>query len=294
MKLRKIDLILVDGMNTAWRQAHTVGHLGVDTPDGFVETGTVYGFLKAILHVARLCPKAQVAIVWEGSNKRRKKILPEYKARRNKPTDEKWTALRERVFAQMDLLKEALSHTSWLQLRAGKWEADDVILSAAANNAERKGRTLVYSNDKDLLQCLGKRTIVYRASNAPVWTVERLAEEWGVEPHQVPHVKALSGDASDEYKGARGIGDVWARRFVAKYGSVEGVIAAVDELPTGKAAGLRETTAYVRKCFRVAELQRVKFKTTRGSGDAEALEELFYRLRFGTLTGPPTLKRFTR
>lgn len=290
MNITDTDLVLVDAMNLLWRTAHTSGELGFETDEGWKSTGAVYGFLRSMDALLRQTKRPDVVVVWEGSRGDRRAILPEYKANRDEP-DEELARTIELVISQAKMLRGILKHTSWGQLRAPNWEADDAIVTATAT-ARRIGlNVLVYSNDADLLQALDDGVAVYRATskknNVPLWTVERLVEEWGVDPWQVPHVKALAGDKSDCYTGAAGIGDVWARKLVALYNTVEGVIEAAKagKLTPAKGKAVVEGADYIRKCYRVAELRSgVKTKLKWGEPDEDKLNRIFYTLRFGSLT----------
>lgn len=290
MKLTDTDLVLIDAMNLLWRAAHTTGELGFETENGWKSTGAVYGFLASADALLRQTGRVDVIVVWEGSRGDRRAILPEYKADRDEP-DEKLARFIELVISQAKMLRGILKHTSWGQLRAPNWEADDAMVTAAAA-ARRAGlRVLVYSNDADLLQALDDGVAIYKATTkkdgVPLWTVERLRDEWGVAPWQVPHVKALAGDKSDCYKGAQGIGDVWACKLIAEHGTIEGVIEAArkGELTPAKSKAVVEGAEYVRKCLQVAQLRSgVKTRLKWGEPDEAKLNRIFYSLRFGSIS----------
>ena len=95
-------------------------------------------------------------------------------------------------------------------------------------------RDTIVSGDKDLLQLLRPGVTIALTkkgySEYNIYTEERFVEEYGITPLQYIEKKAFTGDASDGYPGVTGIGPKTALTLIKKYGSVQGVIAAVDEL----------------------------------------------------------------
>ena len=137
--------------------------------------------------------------VWDaiGGSQWRKDRYPEYKAKR-KPTP-------ENIFASIDLLKSALSHTAAVQVCVPDYEGDDVI---AAVVAESEGSSIaILSNDYDFEQLRTSQVFPGCRSKDDVL------------PSEVLLYKMLVGDTSDNIKGIPGFGDVaWRNLQRSKFG----------------------------------------------------------------------------
>lgn len=310
------DIILIDGKNTMWRAAHAQKNLSYKNGEGDrVLVGAVYGFFQSVLSVAHMAPDATVIICWEGSRRNRQLIVPDYKANRDNPSEEV-ISMRQEVARQEEMLRDILEHTSWVQARSLEWEADDVMATLAAAGRRGGSNVLIYTNDFDLMQCLvggieeddgtfheapwvRQYSVVRRkgAMQPPVWTEERLIEERGLEPWQVPHLKALAGDTSDGYKGVPGVGDKTVLGWLSKFDDLDGIIDAIDrgDVAGKKAQDVLKYVADARACYEVAVTQaNVPVKFVDGEPDKNKLRELLMGFRFQSLTQARTLSRMTR
>lgn len=75
---------------------------------------------------------------------------------------------------------------------------------------------------------------------------EELCAKFGIsDPKQVIDILTIWGDTSDNVPGVKGIGEVGARKLVARYGSVDGIMQHLDELPPKQAAALREASGHL-------------------------------------------------
>ena len=110
------------------------------------------------------------------------------------------------------------------------YEADDII-GTMARLAEHSGFLVdIYSGDKDLLQLITPTTTVHLTrrgfSELESMNEAALFEFWGVTPAQVPDLKGLMGDPSDNIPGVPGVGEKTAMKLIQEFGSIEGVLAA--------------------------------------------------------------------
>lgn len=81
-------------------------------------------------------------------------------------------------------------------------EADDLLGSLAALEAEAGGRALLFTGDRDMFQCVGERVAVLFPTGAgeagpEVVDADGVRRRYGIEPEQVPDFIALRGDPSD-------------------------------------------------------------------------------------------------
>ena len=162
------------------------------------------------------------AVCCDSGKSFRKELDPTYKA--NRPPAE--AALHH----QIDLAREALEADGFTIWKVDGFEGDDLIATATAKILDYLGcqqHVLIASADKDLLALVGDRVEIHstRAGNriGPAEVKEKL----GVEPHQVADYLTLVGDASDNIKGAKGIGPKTAAGMLEYFGSLDAIYQAI-------------------------------------------------------------------
>ena len=300
------DLIIVDGRGVLWRSSYSNAKLGYAGPDGWQPTGGVYGFLESVLSLAYRHEGASVYVAWEGFKSRevRRRELPSYKQRDD--SDDDRARLAKLVIKQEAILKGVLKSTGWTQVQANGWEADDAIATIAEKGYREGLQSLVLSSDADLFQTLREPDVEYpgwvrvhkpNGKKGTLWTEPRLSEEWGISPEQIPDVKALSGDASDNYKGIPGIGHKWACKIVKEYGDLFGVIEHAKKNgeicgSNKKAKDLLENEKYAISCLKVAIANAsAKVKMRRGEASKKELRSILGRLRFNSLNNDRAIGR---
>lgn len=298
------DIIVVDGRGVLWRSSYANSNLGYKGEDGWQPTGGVYGFIESVLSIAYRHPDASVYIAWEGgrtSHSPRRAIVSDYKKRDDKNEDR--IKLAKLVIRQEAILKGLLKKTGWSQINAPGWEADDAIMALCLKSLDHGLQCLIVSGDADLFQCLEEpdegwvRIHKPNGKKGTLWTVDRLQEEWGVESWQIPHVKALAGDASDNYRGVPGIGQKWACNLLKQYEDLDGVVKAAESdgkilNSKKKAEDLLANLDYVQKCLLVATInENAKTKLKPGDPKKNELRNSFRQLRFNSLTNDRSLDR---
>src|SRR5260370_4322893 len=117
------------------------------------------------------------------------------------------------------------------------YEADDVIGALATQGAKKQLEVLIVSNDKDMMQLVGKSVRTLRTGSggakADIIVDEKKVEEiLGVPPEKVIDLMALLGDTVDNIPGAKGIGEKGATELIQKYGIAENAPDHADEEPT--------------------------------------------------------------
>jgi len=167
----------------------------------------------------------------------RHQMYSEYKANRQKAPED--------LHEQVPLVEEFLNDLGIKCLKVEGFEADDIIATLAEKCRSEKRQCYILSSDKDLLQLVGdgifelrpakiNRSDVSSTNTGPAWELvgpDKVKSEWGVEPTGVLDLLSLTGDASDNVPGVKGIGEKTAVKLMAKYGSLDGIyknIAAIE------------------------------------------------------------------
>jgi DNA polymerase-1 len=157
-------------------------------------------------------------------------------------------------FAQLTPLKAALDVLEWRHCEIDGIEADDVI-AAYARNLSARSRVVIVSADNDMLQLVTSTVTVIAGKNR-VYTPAHVLERYGVAPHQLPLLKALAGDPSDNIPGIPHIGLKTARQLLQQFGTVEQLYSHLSELPPRCARSLEGRRGEVEAMLRLIALDR--------------------------------------
>ena len=178
------------------------------------------------------------AICCDSPKSFRKELDPTYKANRP-PAD---AALHH----QIDLAREALEADGFPVWRVDGFEGDDLIASAVyclitptsptSPRDDSDHHVLIASADKDLLALVSDRVEVHSTRTGNRLGPAEVQSKLGVDPEQIVDYLTLVGDASDNVKGAKGIGPKTAVSLLGFFGSLDEVYSAIDD---GSAAGLK-------------------------------------------------------
>jgi len=217
----------------------------------------------------------------------RDKLFEKYKAQRQPMPDE--------MRVQLPLVRRLCEAMRLPILEIRGYEADDVIGALAVQGANKNLDVLVISNDKDMMQLVGKnvRTLRTGSGGAKADVIVdggKVEEILGVPPEQVVDYMALLGDNIDNIPGAKGIGEKGAAELIKKYGSVENALDHAAEVPNKR---YREALQQQREQVMMSK-QLAKIATDapleldlnaleRREPDAPALATLYRELGFNSL-----------
>lgn len=228
-------LLLVDGHSLAFRSFYAFakgGEGGLATKEG-VPTSVTYGFLKALLdNVKGLTPQGVVVAFDTAEPTFRHEADASYKAHRD--------VAPEHFFTDLANLQEILAGAMDLPLcMAPGYEADDVLGTLANRAADQGWRVRILSGDRDLFQLVDDDrdiAILYmgggpytRNTGPQVIRREEVISKLGVTPEEVVDLKALTGDASDNIPGVKGVGPKTAITLLKAHTSLDGIYAALDQ-----------------------------------------------------------------
>lgn len=280
-------LYLVDASMYVFRAWHSM-------PDEFHDadgwpTNAVHGFARFLLELLERERPRHIAIAFDEALDScfRNALYPAYKANRDPAPPE-----LKRQFAWCKALCRALGLPT---LAHCDFEADDLI-GAAVHRSRREGfRSVIVSADKDLSQLLDAQDQQYDFAKGQRWGADGVKARQGVHAHQVADYLALTGDAVDNIPGVTGIGAKTAAVLLAHFGSLDALLARIDEIAflrlrgaAGIALRLREQREHAllwRQLTTIALHAPIpEGDFARAAGDAEELQSLADWLRFGPLT----------
>ncbi len=156
----------------------------------------------------------------------RNDLYADYKANRDAPPED--------LVPQFPLVREAARAFATHSLELEGYEADDLIATYARQAAAKGARVTIVSSDKDLMQLVSDRIQMLDTMKNKVMGPDSVREKFGVDPDRVVDVQALAGDSIDNIPGAPGIGVKTAAALIGEYGSLDGLLARLDEIPQPK------------------------------------------------------------
>lgn len=222
-------LIVIDG-NSLINRAYYAIQRPMLTKEGLYTQG-VYGFLNILLKIREDQDPGYMVVAFDLKGPTfRHEEFKDYKAGRKKMPPE--------LAMQIPLLKELLEHMNIARLEAQGFEADDLI-GTVVKKAEGEGYDpIVITGDKDALQLASDKTKVLITrrgiSEFDQYDSEAMVEKYGFTPEQFIDFKGLMGDSSDNIPGVPGVGEKTAQKLIMEYGSVENLIASLDDMPESK------------------------------------------------------------
>ncbi len=217
-------LLVIDGNAIMHRAFHALPPF--KTRKG-VPTNAVYGFFTMLYRAIQDFRPQYIAVCFDTKAQTfRQKLHKDYQAQRPEIADEFRT--------QIPLIKELLDKAHVYREEQEGLEADDIIGTIVRKAQQANLKTLILTGDKDLMQLIDKNTYVVSPqlglSNTKIYNKEEVVKKLHVPPDQVADLKALAGDASDNYTGAKGIGPKTAAKLLTEYGTLENLLAHLTDL----------------------------------------------------------------
>ncbi|HEY5228461.1 MAG TPA: 5'-3' exonuclease H3TH domain-containing protein [Opitutaceae bacterium] len=219
--------LLVDGFNLAYRCFFAIPEL--TRADGF-PTNALHGWVKSIWRLSDQEKPDGILVFFDlGGSDERLALHPEYKANREE--------MPEALSKQVPVIKELTRAMGLAGIEIEGVESDDLLASHACSLARKGDEVLIVSSDKDFAQVVGPRIRVMlpppTANPKLGWRYldeAGVAEKFGVPPSKIADYLAIVGDTSDNIPGLAGVGPKTAGKWLAEFGSLEGVLLAADKV----------------------------------------------------------------
>ena len=187
-------------------------------------TEAVLIFNNMLKKLAKTFAPQYIAAIFESLGPtHRDELFAEYKANRSEtPPD---------LLTQIPYIERLLAALRIPIIQYPGYEADDVIGTLSRKAADAGCEVVIVSSDKDMLQLVNDRVSMLNPAKDDTWyDPAKVKEFMGVEPHQVPDLLALKGDAVDNIPGAPGIGEKGAKDLIEEFGSVKAALDRTDEV----------------------------------------------------------------
>ncbi len=220
-------LFLVDAMAHVYRAFFAPMPQRLTGPGG-VPTNVPFLFGNILRRLIKDYQPDYIGIVFDPPGATfRDKLFEKYKAQRQPMPDE--------MRVQLPFVRRLCEAMRLPILEIKGYEADDVIGTMAVKAGKHNLEVLIVSNDKDMMQLVGKNVRTLRTGSGGlkgdiIVDETRVEELLGVPPEKVVDYMALLGDTIDNIPGAKGIGEKGAAELIKKYGSVENALDHADEV----------------------------------------------------------------
>jgi DNA polymerase-1 len=275
-------LVLIDGSSYLYRAFHALPPL---TNEHGEPTGALFGVVNMLRSTLAERPDYVAYVVDASGPTFREALDPQYKANRPPMPDE----LRAQVQPMCDIVT-ALGIDI---LRVPGVEADDVIGTLAVRAADAGINVTISTGDKDFAQLVRDPTpegcgiaLVNTMTGSRMDCIARVVDKFGVRPDQIVDYLALVGDSVDNIPGVDKCGPKTAAKWLAEYGTLDGVIANAEAIKGKIGENLRaalERLPLNRELATIrtnVELEQGPTDLVLRERDADALRTLYARYGF--------------
>jgi 5'-3' exonuclease len=234
-------LLLIDAPSLYFRAYFGVPEAAARAPDGS-PVNAVRGFIDMLAQLIRVRRPDRVVCALDEDWRPAWRVaaLPSYKAHRLGQGGQE--VVPDGLAPQIPLLLSFLAALGVPAVGASGYEADDVLGTLAFREP---GPIEVASGDRDMFQVVDDTKPVRLlycgrgVAKLEVYDDAAVHARYGVRAGAYADFAALRGDPSDGLPGVPGVGEKTAARLVDRYGSLDAIVAALDDPAAGFAPGLR-------------------------------------------------------
>jgi 5'-3' exonuclease len=288
------SLMLLDAASLYYRAFYGVPET-ITAPDG-TPVNAIRGLLDMITRLVRGRSPGRLIACWDMDWRPafRVEAIPAYKAHRAEE-DGVTEQTPPGLAVQVPMIEQVLTAAAVPIAGAPGYEADDVIGTLAA---QADGPVEVVTGDRDLFQVVDDQRevrVIYTARGLTKFDV--VDEGVITDRYQIPgrayaDFAVLRGDPSDGLPGVPGVGDKTAASLIRSFGSLDGILTALDKyaasIPAGPRAKLSASREYLTAAVPVVRvatdvpLPPVDGRLPSAPADRAALEGLGERWGLGS------------
>ena len=245
-------LLLVDGNSLFYRAyfGSAFGPAGILTnKDGQAVNAVSTFFYMMKNAIDRYSPTHMLIAFDKGSKTKRHEKLKSYKEGRAKTPDE--------LISQMPIVREMINVLGLKYYEEELIEADDIV-GSLAKKYSKEMEVFVMSSDKDLLQlCEDNISIILpqnRSEEDLVIYKNEFFDRYMYHPNQVPDIKGIMGDSSDNLPGVKGIGAKGAVKLISDYKTLENIYENIEEIKGATKQKLIDSKEIALLCKEIATI----------------------------------------
>jgi len=278
-------LFLLDAYALIYRAYYALFRNPMHSSTGF-NTSTIFGFTNTLEDVLSKEKPTHIAVVFDPPTPTfRHQMYPLYKAQRE--------ATPEDIVQSVPRIKEIIEAYRIPIVQHDGYEADDVVGTIAKQAAAIGFDVYMMTPDKDFAQLVDDHVFMYKPAHSGVgvdiFDKAKICAKYGIQyPAQFIEVLAIMGDKSDNVPGVKGIGEVGATKLIAEFGTVENLLANVDQVKGAnqeKIIADRENLLMSKKLVTICTTVPVFFSEDEyllKPPDMNRLKELFKEFNFRT------------
>lgn len=268
-------LILIDGSSYLYRAFHALPPLSNAQGE---PTGALFGVVNMLRSTLKAKPDYLAFVSDAAGPTFRNELYDQYKANRPPMPDD--------LRAQVEPMLAIVGALGFPILRVPGVEADDVIGTLATQAHAQGIEVLISTGDKDLAQLVRPGIDLINTMTNTTTDTAGVVEKFGVKPEQIIDFLSLTGDTVDNVPGVTKCGPKTAAKWLAEYGTLDGVMANADKIGGKIGEYLREA---LPKLPLSRELVTIKLdvplepsvtELTQRERHLEQLRELFTRYEF--------------
>ena len=237
-------LVLIDGSSYLFRAYHGLPPLTHNRHP----TGAIYGVLNMLRKLIGDEKPDNIAVVFDAKGKTfRNDIYAEYKANRPPMPDD--------LRVQIEPLHRIIKALGLPLVVIDGVEADDVIGTFSVEAVRKGYSVLISTGDKDMAQLVNADVRLINTMNNHIMTEATVPEKFQVNPQQIIDYLALMGDTSDNIPGVPKVGPKTAAKWLAEYGSLQGVMDHAQEIKGKVGEYLRESLDFLPMSYQLATIK---------------------------------------
>jgi DNA polymerase-1 len=225
-------LFLIDGPSLVYRAFFALPE-SIATSTG-VPTNAIFGFASMLVKIVTDYGVQPTVVAWDAGTSGRSELFADYKASRRSRPD-----LLKQQWPSMEPLVEAFGYTN---VTLEGYEADDVIasLSERALRADPAVPVMIVTGDRDVFQLIDPDGLVKVMATSrgitetKIYDRQAVVDRYGIGPELIPDFYGLKGDTSDNIPGIPGIGDKTASELLQSFGTLDEVLANVEQVKGAK------------------------------------------------------------
>lgn len=282
----KKKLFLLDAMALIYRAHFALSKNPIVNSKG-VDTGAILGFTNSLLEIIIKEKPSHIAVAFDTHAPTfRHEEYAEYKATRQSQPQE--------IGVAIPFCKKIVAGFNIPILEMDGYEADDLIGTLAKKAAREGFEVYMMTPDKDFAQLVEDHIFLYKPAymgNAvDVLGIPEVLKKFDIDNvDQVRDVLGLKGDSVDNIPGVPGIGDKTASKLLKDFGTLENIVANVDQLKGALKTKIEthgEQGIFSKKLATINIDSPIGFEEEGlrlSDPDATALKPLFEELEFRTI-----------